>query len=82
VLKIAGSESEMRVTRVFRGHLKQGAILKGQPISNSCMKRDLRPGDRGFALVKFGSRGPMFVSSFLDSDRVASLRRVGALPSK
>jgi hypothetical protein len=43
VLKVAESESEMRVTRVFRGRLKPGAVLKGLPSWNSCMTRELRP---------------------------------------
>lgn len=82
VLTIDWQESEMRVTRVFRGRLRPAMILKGSPATTSCAERQLQVGDRGIAWVSFGPGGPSFVSEFLNERAVQSLRRIGALPAE
>ena len=81
VLSAGGNLWEMRVTRVHRGRLREGMVLRGRPsTASSCVEPELRPGDRGFVWVSFGPAGPAFVSGFVDERNLASLRRIGALP--
>jgi hypothetical protein len=80
VLSTEGNIWEMRVTRVYRGRLHAGMILRGPPHRDECGSGEMRPGHTGFAWVGFGPAGPTFVGRFVGERRVASLRRIGALP--
>jgi len=79
VLSTQGPVREMRVTRVHRGALREGMILRGPPDRDECDTRVLRRGDKGLVWISFGPNGPRFVGRFVDERTVASLRRIGAL---
>ena len=81
ILKLDGGDSEMMVTRVFRGNLQPGMILRGHPDHDSCPAPELVVGGRGFVMTTFGPRGPTFAGRFFADSSVASLRRIGALPA-
>ena len=82
VISTRGPVWEMRVTRVHRGGLREGMILRGPPDRDECDDRVLKAGDRGFVWISFGPNGPRFVGRFIEERRVESLRRIGALPSR
>jgi hypothetical protein len=81
VLRLDDDNSEMIVTRVFRGALQPGMILRGHPSRSSCPSPELQVGLRGFVMTTFGPRGPRFAGEFLREESVASMRRIGVLPA-
>ena len=80
-----GSRRALAVSRVFRGQLQPGAILRAEPhvvVVDSCTPTPPAVGDRGILMVGFGPNGPSYVDSFVRDDMVAALRRIGAIPAR
>lgn len=71
----------LKVGNVFLGSMKKGQILQGVSSRSACNRATLVKGDRGLILAGWQHDGLGFQHSFLESEEVASLKRVGLLPA-